>query len=181
MEDHLDHIHERLDHYEMVQRKNAIRVEVDELRKTVLNLLIANHNDTVAVETAPRGHSTVDRSFFVAMGASLAIIVVLSVIIVALLCHNRRLLTSAEEALNDIEMARFYPNEPVNTTVEEPEPELQPESSEEEQEEEEDEQPRPLFLIGAAAIHFSQRPSALDVVRGFELPAPIASPDSDSE
>ena len=178
-------MNERLDYYEMAQRKNAIRIEIDELRKTVLNLLIANHNDTVAVETAPRRLSTADLSFFVALGASLAIIVILGAIIVALIYHNRRLmLTSVDEAENDIEMANFTPRAPIDVVdvfEPEPEPELEPFESvdEEHAQEEEDEQPQPLFLIGSAAIHFSQRPSALAVVRGFELPAPIANPDSE--
>ena len=173
-------MNERLDYYEMAQRKNAIRIEIDELRKTVLNLLIANHNDTVAVETAPRRLSAVHLSFFVALGASLAIIVILGAIIVALIYHNRRLmLTSVDEAENDIEMANFTPH--VDVFEPKPEPELEPFESvdEEHAQEEEDEQPQPLFLIGSAAIHFSQRPSALAVVRGFELPAPIANPDSE--
>ena len=173
-------MNERLDYYEMAQRKNAIRIEIDELRKTVLNLLIANHNDTVAVETAPRRLSTADLSFFVALGASLAIIVILGAIIVALIYHNRRLmLTSVDEAENDIEMANFTPH--VDVFEPEPKPELEPFESDDEEhaQEEEDEQPQPLFLIGSAAIHFSQRPSALAVVRGFELPAPIANPDSE--
>ena len=162
----------------MTQRKNAIRLEVEELRKTVLNLLITAHNDTVAAETTPRGFSAVDRSFFVAMGAMLSIIFVLGVIIVALLCHNRRLLVSqrADNTPNDIEMtpnARFYDE------VFEPEPLESDRVEEVEEHTEEEEGERPLFLIGAAAVHFSQRPSALAVVRGFELPAPIASPDSE--
>ena len=178
VEDHLDHINERLDHFEMAQRKNAIRVEVEELRKTVLNLLISAHNDTIAAETTPRRYSSADLSFFVAMGGCLAMIVVLGVVIVALLCHNRRLLTR-QNTMNDIEMADI--SSPINVFEPEPEPIESAVDDEPHTDEEGDEQPQPqpLFLIGSAAIHFSQRPSSLAVVRGFELPAPIASFDSE--
>jgi len=172
-----------MDNVEMALRKNAIRKEVDELKKTVLHLLIDAYNGTTT-EADVKSTNLVDFRSAMMIIVEAIIIVVLAAFVFALffrLAMLRRECLCLRRRIEDIEnpMDVIENEEEENEQEDEEEKDVPTPSesaSERESEPDSEEQPPSIRFIGGD-VSFCVRPISLAVVRSFELPSPQSNAD----
>jgi len=174
----------------MALRKNAIRKEVDELKKTVLHLLIDAYNGTTT-EADVKSTNLVDFRSAMMIIVEAIIIVVLAAFVFALffrLAMLRRECLCLRRRIEDIENPMDVIENPMDVSEEENEQEDEEEdaptpsepasepASERESEPDSEVQPPSIRFIGGD-VSFCVRPISLAVVRSFELPSPQSNAD----